>query len=212
MSFSAELRRAADPVWQAQHDHPFVRGIGDGTVDVERFKRWLRQDYRFLVEYCRVFALAAARSPDLTTLRKFAELLQATAVTEMDLHRSYAAEFGITPDELEAEEMAPVTRGYTDFLVRTAAVGEFAELAAALLPCMWGYSEIGLRLAERGRPADRRCAAWIDAYADPAFAELAGWCRDLVDGLADESGPSLRAPMREAFLVSSRYELAFWDV
>jgi thiaminase/transcriptional activator TenA len=212
VSFSAELRRVADPIWQAQHDHPFVRGIGDGTVDVERFERWLRQDYRFLVEYCRVFALAAARSPDLTTLRKFAELLQETAVTEMDVHRSYAAEFGITPDDLEAEEMAPVTRGYTDFLVRTAAVGEFAELAAALLPCMWGYSEIGLRLAERGRPADRRCAAWIDAYADPGFAELAGWCRDLVDGLAEESGPSIRSRMREAFLASSRYELAFWDV
>jgi thiaminase (transcriptional activator TenA) len=212
VSFSAELRRAADPIWQAQHDHPFVRGIGDGTVDVERFKRWLRQDYRFLVEYCRVFALAAARSPDLATLRRFAELLQATAVTEMDLHRSYAASFGMTADDLEAEEMAPVTRGYTDFLVRTAAAGDFAELAAAVLPCMWGYNEIGLRLAERGRPADERCAAWIDAYADPGFTELAGWCRRLVDGLAEEAGPAARARMREAFLVSSRYELAFWDV
>jgi thiaminase/transcriptional activator TenA len=212
VSFSAELRRAADPIWQAQHDHPFVRGIGDGTVDVQRFKRWLRQDYRFLVEYCRVFALAAARSPDLATLRRFAELLQATAVTEMDLHRSYAASFGMTPDDLEAEEMAPVTRGYTDFLVRTAAAGDFAELVAAVLPCMWGYNEIGLRLAERGRPADERCAAWIDAYADPGFTELAGWCRQLVDGLADEAGPAARARMREAFLVSSRYELAFWDV
>jgi thiaminase/transcriptional activator TenA len=212
VSFSAELRRVADPIWQAQHDHPFVRGIGDGTVDLERFERWVRQDYLFLVEYCRVFALAAARSPDLTTLRKFAELLQGTAVTEMDLHRSFAAQFGIAPDDLEAEEMAPVTRGYTDFLVRIAAVGEFAELAAALLPCMWGYSEIGLRLAEGGRPADPRCAAWIDAYADPGFADLAGWCRDLVDGLAEESGPTVRARMREAFLASSRYELAFWDV
>jgi thiaminase (transcriptional activator TenA) len=212
VTFSAELRRAADPIWQAQHDHPFVRGIGDGTVDVERFKRWLRQDYRFLVEYCRVFALAAARSPDLATLRKFAELLEATAVTEMDLHRSYAADFGISPGELEAEEMAPVTRAYTDFLVRTAATADFAELAAAVLPCMWGFNEIGLRLAERGRPADERCAAWIDAYADPAFTELAGWCRELVDGLAAEAGPGVRARMREAFLASSRYELAFWDV
>jgi thiaminase/transcriptional activator TenA len=212
VTFSAELRRDADPVWQAQHDHPFVRGIGDGTVDMARFGRWVRQDYRFLVEYCRVFALAAARAPDLVTMRRFAGLLQATAVTEMDLHRAYAAEFGISPGELEAEPMAPVTRGYTDFLVRTAATGEFAELAAAVLPCMWGYSEIGLRLAERGRPAEPRCAAWIDAYADPAFTELAGWCRELVDGLAAEAGPAGRARMREAFLVSSRYELAFWDV
>jgi thiaminase/transcriptional activator TenA len=211
VSFSADLRRAGDPVWQAQHDHPLVRGIGDGTVDVERFKRWVRQDYRFLIEYCRVFALAAARSPDLDTLRRFAELLQATAVTEMDLHRSYAAGFGITPEQLEAEEMAPVTRAYTDFLLRTATTGDFAELAAALLPCMWGFNEIGLRLAERGRPADERCAAWVDAYADPAFTELAAWCRDLVDRLAADAGTAGRSRMTEAFLVSSRYELAFWD-
>jgi thiaminase (transcriptional activator TenA) len=212
VNFSADLRSAADPIWRAQHDHPFVRGVGDGTVEPARLERWVRQDYRFLVEYCRLLALAAARSPDLETLRRFADLLQATAVTEMDLHRSYAAGFGITPDDLEAEEMAPVTRAYTDFLLRTAATGDFAELAAALLPCMWGFNEIGLRLAERGRPADERCAAWIDAYADPQFTELAAWCRDLVDRLGADAGPLARGRMREAFLVSSRYELAFWDV
>ena len=212
MSFSAELRRAADPIWQAQHDHPFVRGLGDGTVDMRRLERWVRQDYLFLVEYCRLFGLAAARAPDLATLRRFAELLQATAGTEMDLHRSYAAGMGITQAELEAEEMAPVTRAYTDFLLRTAAMADFAELASALLPCMWGFNEVGLRLAERGRPADERCAAWIDAYSDPAFTELAAWCRDLVDRLAEGAGPAMLARMREAFLVSSRFELAFWDV
>ena len=212
MSFSAELRAAATAIWEAQHEHPFVRGIGDGTVDVERFKRWVRQDYRFLIEYCRLFGLAAARAPDLATLRWFAELLRTTAVTEMDLHRSYAAEFGISATELEAEEMAPVTRAYTDFLLRTAATNDFAELTAALLPCMWGFNEIGLRLAERGRPADERCAKWIDTYADPEFTRLAGWCRELVDRLAEEVGQPVRERMREAFLVSSRYELAFWDV
>lgn len=212
MRFSAELRAAAGPVWEAQHEHPFVRGIGDGSVDVARFQRWVRQDYRFLCEYCRLFGLAAARAPDLPTLRRFAELLQATAVIEMDLHRGFAAQLGISAEELEAEEMAPVTRAYTDFLIRTAATGDFAELAAALLPCMWGFSEIGLRLAERGRPADSRCAAWIDAYADPEFGRLAEWCRELVDRLAEEAGPAVRARMGEAFMVSSQYELAFWDV
>ena len=212
MNFSAELRAAADPIWQAQHQHALVRGIGDGTVDLERFERWVRQDYLFLIDYCRLFALAAARAPDLATLRRFAELLQATAVTEMDLHRSYAAEFGISAEELEDEEPSPVTRAYTDFLLRTAALGDYAELAAALLPCMWGFSEIGQRLAERGRPADPRCAAWIDAYASAEFAELAVWCRALVDELAAGAGPATRARMREAFLASSRHELAFWDV
>ncbi len=181
-------------------------------MDVERFKRWVRQDYLFLVEYCRLLAFAAGRSPDLTTLRRFAELLRATAVTEMDLHRSYAAQFDIGTQEMEAEEMAPTTRSYTNFLLRTAAIGDFAELAAALLPCMWGFNESGLRLAGRGRPQEPRCAQWIDAYADPEFTRQAAWCRQLIDDLALDAGPMQRRRMRQAFLISSSYELMFWDV
>ncbi|HEY4026909.1 MAG TPA: hypothetical protein VGO86_10810 [Candidatus Dormibacteraeota bacterium] len=52
----------------------------------------------------------------------------------------------------------------------------------------------------------------MDAYADPDFTRLAAWCRELVDRLAGDAGPAARARMREAFMVSSRYELAFWDV
>src|SRR5262249_4116899 len=77
--FSAHLRRLADPIWRAQLAHPFVRGIGNGSLDPQRFHHWVRQDYRFLVEYCRLFGLAAARAPDLDTLVRFADLLQATA-------------------------------------------------------------------------------------------------------------------------------------
>lgn len=211
-SFTSELRHAAEPIWSAQHEHPFVRGIGDGTLSLDRFRFWVRQDYVFLIEYARLLALAAARSPDLETMTRFAGLLQATLAVEMDLHRGYAAEFGISSAELAAEAKAPATQAYTDFLLRTAALGDYAEIVAALLPCMWGFSEIGLALAARGRPADPRLAKWIDMYADPEFARLAAWCRDLLDRLAAELPAALRAAAREAFLVSSRHELAFWEM
>src|SRR5215212_10174154 len=209
--FTEHLAGLAAPIWQAQHEHPFVRGIGDGSLDLDRFACWVRQDYLFLIEYCRLFGLAAARAPDLETIARFADLLQATARTEMDLHRGYAAQFGISTEQLELETMAPTTRGYTDFLLRVAATGDFAELASALLPCMWGFSEIGLRLAQQPRPSDARYAAWIEMYADPAFAELAAWCRALVDRLAEDAGPAARERMAAAFVTSSRYELAFWE-
>jgi len=210
--FTDRLRSAADPIWSAQHAHPFVRGIGEGTLDVDRFGYWVRQDYRFLIEYCRLFALGAARSPDLATLTRFAELLRATAVTEMSLLRELAAGLGIVDGELESEPMAPTTQAYTDFLVRTAATGDFSELCAALLPCIWGFSEIGLELAKGPRPAEPRLATWIDSYADPEFAALADWCRELVDRLAAGAGPDIRSAMEMAFRTSSRYELAFWDM
>jgi thiaminase/transcriptional activator TenA len=206
------LRALAEPIWRAQHAHPFVRGIGDGSLDLERFTHWVRQDYRFLIEYSRLFGLAAARAPDLDTLGRFADLLQATARTEMDLHRAYAREFGITEAELEREPMAPTTRAYTDFLIRVAATGDFVELVAALLPCMWGFAEIGQTLKARGLPAEPRYAKWIAMYADPGFVALAEWCRALVDRLAEGAGDAARRRIEEAFLTSSRYEYLFWEM
>ncbi|MDM7914844.1 MAG: hypothetical protein QUU85_06180, partial [Candidatus Eisenbacteria bacterium] len=56
-----ELRRDNDSVWGAIHSHPFVTGIGSGTLDVDRFRFFLSQDYPYLKEFCRVLALAVSR-------------------------------------------------------------------------------------------------------------------------------------------------------
>jgi thiaminase (transcriptional activator TenA) len=207
--FTEHLRRKVDGIWNAQHQHPFVQAIGDGTLDEERFKFWLRQDYVFLIEYARLLALGAARSPDLETMTSFARLLQGTLATEMNLHRAYAAEFRIAAEELERESPAPTTRAYTDFLLRVATTGDFVELAAALLPCMWAFSEIGQRLAVRPAP---RYAKWIAMYASREFAELAQWCRELLDHLAEGLPEYQLQKVEEAFLTSSRYEWQFWEM
>jgi thiaminase/transcriptional activator TenA len=210
--FTERLRRLAVEIWEAQHQHPFVCGIGDGTLGLERFKFWLRQDYVFLIEYARVLALAAARSPDLKTMNRFATLLKETVETEMNLHREYAGEFDVSPEDLEREAPAPTTRAYSDFLLRVATTGDFAELAAALLPCMWAYSEIGQRLAGQSRPDDGRYAKWIAMYSSREFAELAEWCRALVDTLAAGQPERDLLRLEEAFLNSSRYEWQFWEM
>ena len=211
-SVSDSLRARASAIWDAQHQHPFVTGIGDGTLDPDRFAYFLRQDYLYLIDYARVFALAAARAPNLATMSRFATLLHETLEIEMDLHRSLAAEFGISADELEREEKAPTTQGYTDYLLRTATAGDYAELIGALLPCMWAYSEIGQVLDDRGRPGDPRYAKWIASYSDPGFARLATWCRDLLDQHTQGLGGEAMGRVTQAFLTSSRYELAFWEM
>lgn len=210
--FSAHLRQIADPLWEAQHAHPFVRGIGDGTLDPQRFAFWLRQDYLYLIDYARAFAYGVVRAPDLATMTRFSDLLHETLATEMDLHRSYVAEFGVTVADLEQEQKSSITRAYTDFLLRTAATGDFSELLGALLPCMWGYSEVGQRLAARGMPADERFARWIRTYADPEFANLAAWCREETDRVCHELPHDALMRVASAFVTSSRYELDFWEM
>ncbi len=211
MQFTKRISEEADGFWEEILAHPMVDQLGRGTLDEEPFRYWVRQDYVYLIEYSRVFALAASSAPDLDRMGTFAELLDETINTEMDLHRGYAAKFGISEEELEATEPSPTTRAYTDFLVRTAATGTFGEAVAALLPCMWGFNETGRRLQDRGTPEHELYAEWIETYAGDEFTELAGWCRDLMDRVAEQATEQDRERYRTLFRTSARYEYKFWD-
>lgn len=211
MSFAAELRDSAAPAWSAMLSHPFVRGIGDGSLPEDRFRFYVRQDYLFLTDYGRLLSLGAARAPRLEWMRRFAALAQSVLETEMDLHRQFAARWGITSEELESERTAPATDAYTNFLIRTAALGDFAELVAALLPCMWSYAEIGASLAEGGLPDHEGYAEWITMYASDEFGQLAAWCRELTDAAAEGAAGPGRRRMHGAFRASTEHEIAFWD-
>ena len=213
MSFMDDLELKALPLRRAILAHPFVTGIGDGTLDVDKFRFYVRQDYLYLVDYSRVIALAAAKAPDLETMSWFARLLDGTLNVEMDLHRSYCAEFGITSGDLETTPMAPTTMAYTRFLLHVAHQGSYPQLVAAFLPCQWGYWEIGDHLHRAGEPADAPLyAQWIRMYVDPDFKELADWVRALADRLASTLDAAEAARVEEAYLTSLRYEYMFWEM
>jgi thiaminase/transcriptional activator TenA len=174
--------------------------LGDGTLDEAAFRFYIRQDYLFLIDYGRLLSLGAARAPRLSWMRAFAGLSSSVLETEMGLHREFAARWDVA--DLETERPAPATSAYCNFLLRTAALGDFAELAAAVLPCMWSYAEIGESLSSAA--SSDRYREWIDMYASPEFAELAAWARSVVD---EVSGPGMEA----AFEASCAHEVAFWD-
>jgi thiaminase/transcriptional activator TenA len=212
MSLSNDLQRSVAAIWDAQLEHPFVRGIADGSLDESVFANWVRQDYLYLKDFARVFAWAAAKSDRLDSMSWYARVLDMTLNTEMELHRSYAARFGITPEELEAERMWPTTRAYTDFLVRVSADGDMADLLAALLPCAWGYLYVARRMAEWGVSPDDRYADWVDMYVSDEFAEAAEWLKGELDRVAAGATGEKVERLREIFAVSSRYEWAFWEM
>ena len=76
---------------------------------------------------------------------------------------------------------------------------------------MWGYAEIGERLARAGVPDHPGYATWIATYADPEFLRLAAWARGLADAAGADAGPGGRERMHAAFRRSSEHELAFWE-
>ena len=213
MGFIADIERQSQSIRQAISAHPFVTGVGDGTLPVEKFKHYVTQDYAYLIDYSRALALASARAPRLDDMSWFAGLLDETLNVEMALHRSYCQEFGINAQELEATVAAPSTVAYTSFLLKTAHQGSFGELVASLLPCQWGYWEIGDHLLRQGLPQNAPLyAKWIEMYTSEEFAALAHHIREMAGRIGDEAGASELAAMSQAYLTSVRLERQFWDM
>ncbi len=213
------LRSGSGKLWREAQEHEFISSLGDGSLQRERFAFFLRQDYVFLGAYSRAIAITTARCPDLELMKRFALLLGATLDAEMQLHRDYSAEFGLSPADLESTQASPTCQAYCDFCISTAATGGPLELLAALVPCGVGYYETGLRLREqidaaRGAwpdgLADHPYGRWVESYSSPEFGDYARWMAGALDELA---GPEVQlAELQRLFNLGCRYEWLFWEM
>lgn len=213
MKFSERLYEKLQPIWRQNHAHPFVKGMGDGTLAQRKFRFYMIQDYLYLIDYAKLFALGAVKATDVGTMAKFARLLDSTLHEEMALHRGYAKKFGISETELEQAKPSPITLAYSHYMLHVANHGTLAELVAALLPCMWSYWEIGKELSEiPGASEHELYGEWINNYASEEFGTLAIWCIDLLDELTVGKPEQELVKLEEIFLNTTRYEYMFWDM
>ncbi|GAB6991944.1 thiaminase II [Paenibacillus pini] len=212
-SFSTRLYRLAQGVWEKSYQHPFLTELREGTLDTQRFIYYLKQDYVYLIDYAKMFALGSIKARDLETMGKFAELLHSTLNVEMELHRVYAERFGITREELESTLPAPTTIAYTKYMLEAGTQGTVGDVVASLLPCMWSYREIGTLFAQQPEallhPLYRD---WIFMYSSEEFSRLTEWCIGLMDRLAEGLPERELARLEERFVITSRYEYMFWDM
>ena len=205
MSFTEDLWRRIEPIRAAIDELPFVRALADGSLPRERFEYYLGQDALYLGQYARTLAWAAALADDPEDLVFWAEGTRNAITVERSLHARHV-------DVRSGIEPSPTCRAYTSFLLAQSARGEYAVVAAAVLPCFWIYQDVGERLvASAGDLEAHPYGDWIGTYANPAFAEQTLKVRGIVDRLAGQGEEPLRDRMAAAHEQASRYEWMFWD-
>ena len=213
LSVSARLRQAAAPIWEECLRHPFVTGIGDGTLGVEKFQYFMLQDYLYLFDYARVFALGVVKARDPKLMRTFAENVNAILGGEMNIHRAYMERLGITEDQVFAVKPALDNTSYTHYMLAVAESGGPMEIVAAILACSWSYAEIGQALAKRPGAADHPFyGEWVRGYASENYAATNQALMALMDELAKDATGAQFDRLEEIFVNCSRYELGFWDM
>jgi thiaminase/transcriptional activator TenA len=202
MSLAAELWTANADLAAEALAHPFVTGVGDGTLPQAVFAGYVAQDAFFLESFARAYAVGIAHSPDRATLDTFADLL-AGVREELALHAGYAARWGI---DLVGVDPLPATLAYTDFLLSTAFLGGITLTAAAMTPCVRLYAHLGRSLSAE---TAGDYAEWVTTYADPGFEELAVTLERLLDQHASDV-PAVRTAYRRAMQLEVGFFEAAW--
>ncbi|MGP7734745.1 thiaminase II [Oceanimonas smirnovii] len=216
MSFTFnDLKKHCEHNWRDYLQHDFVCKLGDGTLAPDAFRHYLKQDYLFLIQFGRAFALAAYKSPTLSDLRHAKAGLDAIIDLELGLHIDYCNQWGISEQELAALPEARATLAYTRYVLDTGNRGDLLDLHVALAPCLVGYAEIASWLTKQ--PATVRgdanpYEAWITMYESAEFqaaarAEIA-W---LNERLAEVPASRFKQLCR-IFNDATRLEIDFWDM
>lgn len=201
--------------WAAYTRHPFVEGLADGSLPEAAFRHYLVQDYLFLIQFARAYALAVFKGRSLGEMRDALEGLKAILDRELDLHVAYCAEWGLTPTDVEAAPEDMPTTAYTRFVIDAGLAGDLLDLHVALAPCVVGYAVIAARLARHPMATDESnpYARWIAEYASAPYQELAGNAIAALDRLAGGELPEGRfSALSKLFGQATRLEAAFWQM
>ena len=205
MSLSQTLWQANQDIALACLQHPFVQGIGDGTLGKSKFTYYVGQDAFFLEAFARAYSIAAAKAPDWQIFQVFHNLA-AGVLEELNLHQSFAQSWGVN---LRQVIPGAATRQYTDFLLNTAWSQTPGATAVAMSPCMRLYAFLGQSLAAKGIP-HHDYSQWIETYGSNAFESLAQQLEDLVDQQANDIS-LVRSHYNYAMECELRFFEAAWN-
>lgn len=195
--------REAEGIYQEILRLPFVRELSAGTLSMERFVFYIRQDSYYIENYSRVLAHIASRLPSIEWMESFLSFASCGILVENEMHESYA--------EIRSTPVQPTPTCLLYCAYESAqALGPVEVEAAAVLPCFWIYTLVGKEIHKKSSP-DNPFARWIETYADESFVRSTERAIEICDALAAQATEDVRRRMTEAFVMATKMEWMFWD-
>ncbi|MYL49735.1 thiaminase II [Halobacillus litoralis] len=213
MSFSNQLRKENQDIYQSIFSHPFIQGIGKGEVPKEALIHYIKADYEYLNAFMHVYGIAISKSQGRDDIQLFNEQIDFVLNSEVHPHNNFCEQIGVSYEELQGYPLPPTADHYIKHMLFHAHQGGIGEILAALLPCPWTYYEIGVELMNGYLPGpDHPFFPWIEFYADAEVKGLTAVLCERLDQYAERASESEKQRMREAFRKSCQLEYAFWDM
>ena len=210
--FAQRMRKAADLVWEEGYQQPFIRELGEGTLQRERFAFYLLQDFRYVNDYARVHALGLAKATDPEIMAFMLKVQNGALQVETEVHRSYLASYGITEEQMNNVRQSAFARAYTSNILSIAYGKDILDILVAVLPCAWVYADYGYRLAaEFADTLDNNpYKSWVDMYKTDEFWQDSVWLLDHIEKLVADASEERKRELIDIFVTGVENEYMFW--
>lgn len=213
MNTVERLLDSTKEIWTAYNEHPFVLGIQNGTLDKEKFRHYIIQDYLYLEDYAKTFAVGVAKAKSLKIANLFAKYI-AVMNGELDVHNGYLSRLGVTQEEIASTSRSLDNLSYTSYMLRVAYEEGEAEILAAILSCAYSYEIIAKNIVKNNPNSinDTFYGDWIKGYVSDGYAEENVVLLDELNRLTVNYTEHQIQHLVEIFVACSRYEAAFWEM
>ena len=206
MKFTDQLWESTKEIYDRILKLPFNQELMKGTLRMDRFIFYLKQDSLYLTDYCSVLSMIASKLDSKERILQFLKFAGDCIIVERAMHEKFLSGY---KDEGKTEK-SPACFAYTNFLLANAAFRSTEEAVASVLPCFWIYREAGDYIYEHSDPANPY-KDWIDTYAAVEFREATDIAIEITDEMAVKTDDQTRLKMVDAFKTSARLEYIFWD-
>lgn len=213
MKFTDKLNENAKEIIDNYTNQPFLQEISNGTLSEDKFKFYMIQDYLYLLEYAKVFALGVVKSRDESVMRMFANMVQGTLDSEMKIHKGYMKRLGITDEEVKSTKTAFINQSYTSYMLDVANRGDVLDVLVAVLSCTWTYGIIGEKVSKiDGTLNHDMFGEWVKGYSSKEYMDCVTNMINLVDDMSENISKEREEYLINVYTNCCKHERDFWTM
>ena len=165
------LKKNCPKEWSNYTKHQFLVSLANNTLPLKAFKKYLIQDYFFLIKFIKILALGCVKSQNNNDLMRCIDFIFEIK-NELKLHVLYCKKWKISQKTLLKTPELIETKKYTNYVMAVGNKGDILDLFTALSPCIIGYGEIGYELKKK-KLHKNSYNSWIDTYASKEYQDVA---------------------------------------
>ncbi|MGL5123130.1 MAG: thiaminase II [Fusobacteriaceae bacterium] len=214
MKLTKEMLKEVEEIWENYNKHPFLKELESGTLDLEKFKFYLIQDYFYLFEYVKIFAIGITKTSEEKSMQKLAKSIDGILNKELDIHRGYMKLLKIDEEILKNTKSSLDNISYVNYMQAVSLNGDLLDVFSAILSCAYSYLLIAEKI-KKNNPLiveHKIFGSWVKGYSTPDYRKGCEELLDLIDELGKDIDETKKNKLKEIFVNCSKFEYKFWEM